>query len=118
MYTVRLVKDLFEWRQSVEESLQNGDQRDIMEYKLLNRAIEKLKWDFKSGQILTKKSYPSAYKEYSMKYAEEVKIDKLWVLKISKDWRVIYTVVGSEVEIISFILDSMNHKKYEQKFNF
>jgi Txe/YoeB family toxin of Txe-Axe toxin-antitoxin module len=118
MYRVRLVKELFEWKTEIEEKAKRGDKTDIKELKLLNKAIDKLKYDFKSGQILQKKVYPSAYKEYSKKYADEITIDKLWVLKISSDWRVIYTVVGNEVDIISFILDSMNHKKYDRKFNF
>jgi Txe/YoeB family toxin of Txe-Axe toxin-antitoxin module len=118
MYKVRLVNDLFEWKTKMEEMAEKGDKTNIIELKLLKKAINKLKQDYKSGQILTKKAYPSAYKEYSIKYADQVSIDKLWVLKISSDWRVIYTVVGNEVDIISFILDSMNHKKYDRKFNF
>lgn len=118
MYRVRLVRDLYEWKLKMEELSKKGDKTNIVELKLLNKAIDKLKQDYKTGQILQKKKYPSAYKEYSKKYANQVAIDKLWVLKISSDWRVIYTVVGNEVDIISFILDSMNHKKYDRKFKF
>lgn len=37
---------------------------------------------------------------------------------ITGAWRMIYTILGSEVEIISLILDIMNHKKYEKKFGY
>ena len=117
-YKVRLVKDLFEWKVKIEEAVKQGDASNSKELNLLNKAIAKLKEDFKVGQILPKKSYPEPYKEYSKKYANEVQIDKLWVLKISGDWRVIYTVVGNEVEVISFILESINHKRYDRKFHF
>lgn len=117
-YRVRLVRDLYEWKSKMEEEQRRGDKSNIEELKLLNKAIEMLKDDYKAGQILPKKTYPSAYKEYSRRYAGEIEIDKLWVLKVSSNWRVIYTVVGNEIEIISFILDSMNHKKYDRKFHF
>ena len=118
MYRVRLVRDLYEWKMKIEEEVKRGDKSNIKELRLLEKAIDQLKEDYKTGQILPKKIYPSAYQEYSRKYANEIEIDKLWVLKISGDWRISYTVVGNEVEIISFILDSMNHKKYDRKFHF
>ena len=118
MYRVRLVSDLYQWKLKIEEEQRKGDKSNMEELKLLENAIEKLKQNYKAGQILPKRTYPSAYKEYSRKYAEEIEIDKLWVLKVSSDWRVIYTVVGNEIEIISFILDSMSHKKYDRKFHF
>jgi len=118
VHRVRLVKELSERKQLLEEADKKGNKSNIKELKLLIKAIEQLKQDFKAGQILPKKTYPSAYKEYTKKYGAEVEIDNLWVLKISGDWRVIYTVIGNEVEIISFILDTMTHKKYERKLNF
>lgn len=118
MYRVRLVRDLYEWKVKIEEAVKKGDKTHLKELGLLNKAIDELKMDFKVGQILPKKIYPSAYKEYLRKYAQEISIDKLWVLKVSGDWRIIYTVVGDEIGVISFILDSMKHKEYDRKFHF
>lgn len=118
MYKVRLVTDLSGWKLKIETAVKKGDKTHLKELNLLNKAIEELKIDYKCGQIMPKKVYPSAYKEYSRRYAGEVDIDKLWVLKISGDWRIIYTVVGDEVEVISFILDSIKHKEYDRKFHF
>ena len=45
-------------------------------------------------------------------------VNNLWKANLSGAWRMIYTIRGSEVEIISLILDIMNHRDYSKKFKY
>lgn len=51
-------------------------------------------------------------------YIKEYDVNNLWKINLSGAWRMIYTIRGSEVEIISLILDIMNHKDYNKKFGY
>lgn len=44
--------------------------------------------------------------------------DKLWKLDLVGYWRLIYTITGDDVQIISFVLEIMNHKKYDKVFGY
>jgi hypothetical protein len=51
-------------------------------------------------------------------YVKNYDVNNLWKVNLSGAWRMIYTIKGSDVEIIALILDMMNHKDYEKKFNY
>jgi hypothetical protein len=51
-------------------------------------------------------------------YVKGYEVNNLWKVNLSGAWRMIYTIRGSEVEIISLILDIMNHKDYNKKFGY
>jgi len=53
-------------------------------------------------------------KEYVVKYG----VENLWKLNLSSFWRMIYTVRGSKVEVISILLEVLDHKKYGRKFGY
>jgi hypothetical protein len=51
-------------------------------------------------------------------YVHGYDANNLWKVNLSGAWRMIYTVRGSEIEIISLILDILNHRDYEKKFGY
>ena len=51
-------------------------------------------------------------------YIKEYDLNNLWKVNLSSAWRMIYTIRGSEVDIISLILDIVNHKEYNKKFGY
>lgn len=51
-------------------------------------------------------------------YVKNYDVNNLWKVNLSGAWRMIYTIRGSNVEIISLILDIMNHKDYDKKFKY
>ena len=53
-------------------------------------------------------------KDYVVNYG----VGNLWKVNLSGAWRMIYTIRGSEVEIISLILDILDHRSYEKKFGY
>lgn len=51
-------------------------------------------------------------------YIREYDVNNLWKVNLSGAWRMIYTIRGSEVDIIALILDLMDHKEYNKKFGY
>lgn len=51
-------------------------------------------------------------------YVRDYDVNNLWKVNLSGAWRMIYTIRGGEVEIISLILDLLNHKDYDKKFKY
>ncbi len=51
-------------------------------------------------------------------YIKDYDVNNLWKVNLSGAWRMVYTIRGSEVEIISLILDIINHRDYEKKFKY
>jgi mRNA-degrading endonuclease YafQ of YafQ-DinJ toxin-antitoxin module len=116
MYKVRLLDKVIARRKEIEEELRRGDRRNEREYKLLLKGIERLKWNYKFGAHISRKKHPAAFNYYRNKYG--IEFDNLWKLNVSSDWRMIYTIVSSEVEVISFILDLVDHKQYDRIFGY
>lgn len=80
-------------------------------YKSLERATDDLKRNPFCGIQIPKRQIP---KTYVSKY----KIDNLWKYNLPDAWRLIYSVAGSEVEIIAILLEWFPHKEYEKRFNY
>ena len=45
-------------------------------------------------------------------------VTHLWKLNLDRYWRMIYTIVGDEVRLVSIIIEVLNHKKYDRKFGY
>ena len=79
--------------------------------KALKRTIERLKENAYCGERIPHKLIP---KEYIEKY----NIDNLFWYKLPMGWRLVYSVVANNIEIISFIIEYFDHKTYERRFNY
>lgn len=79
----------------------------------LHKKIELIKSNVHYGNPIAKKLIP---KEYKSKYG----ISNLFRVKLPKFWRMLYTLTNgeSEIEIIAFVLDVLNHKRYDKKFGY
>jgi Txe/YoeB family toxin of Txe-Axe toxin-antitoxin module len=89
-------------------SLKNNDPLK----KSITNAIKKLRKNVFSGIQMPKRLIP---KEYIQKY----KINNLWKYNLSGGWRLLYAVSPEdEIEIISAILDWLDHKTYEKKLKY
>jgi len=90
------------------ESLKTEDPRL---YKEVVNALESIKQNAFFGRNVRKELIP---KEIVKKH----NIDNLWIYNLRKDWRLIYTIAGSRIEVLAIILDWMDHKDYEKLFGF
>ncbi|MFH1408814.1 MAG: hypothetical protein ABIH34_02820 [Nanoarchaeota archaeon] len=52
------------------------------------------------------------------KYIINYDVNNLWKVNLSGAWRMIYTIRGSEVDVLALILDIYNHREYEKVFNY
>lgn len=45
-------------------------------------------------------------------------VDNLWVADLTGYWRMLYTLKGTEIEILCFVLEIVDHKKYDKLFGY
>ncbi len=80
--------------------------------KSLRKAISDLKENVFCGEKISHKLIP---KEYIKKY----KIDNLFWYKLSKEWRLVYSVAGNNIEVLAIIIEYFSsHKEYERRFRY
>ncbi len=79
----------------------------------VNKKIALIKVNIHYGDPIAKKLIP---KEYKIKYG----VANLFRVELPKFWRMLYTLTNgnSEIEIIAFILDVIDHKEYGKKFGY
>lgn len=92
-----------------ERGIENSQNMQL--YKSIERAKNNLKIDPQFGIHIPRK-YVS--KSTSTRYGT----DRLWKINLVGYWRLIYTIVGDEIKIISFVLEFMNHEKYNKVFGY
>ena len=77
----------------------------------IKRAINLLKENPFSGDQIPKRIIP---REYVKKYD----VENLWRIELANRWRLIYTITGNKLEIVSFVIDIFNHKNYDKTFGY
>lgn len=45
-------------------------------------------------------------------------VDNLWVADLTGYWRMLYTLKGGQVEILCFVLEIIDHKRYDKIFGY
>lgn len=93
------------------DELKNGKTEEQDLYYFLSQAFNNLTINAHSGIQIPKRLIP---KVYTKKYS----IDNLWKYDLPKGWRLIYSVTGKSIEVISIILEWMDHKEYERRFGY
>ncbi|MFH0862367.1 MAG: hypothetical protein V1875_04980 [Candidatus Altiarchaeota archaeon] len=88
-----------------------GDGESEYLLKLVDKGIAKLAEDLTCGVKIPKRLWP---KEYVTEYG----INNLWKLNLDSYWRMIYTIVGDQAQLIGIILEVLDHKKYDRKFGY
>ncbi|MFA4960226.1 MAG: hypothetical protein WC548_01035 [Candidatus Pacearchaeota archaeon] len=92
-------------------SLKEGKFEEKQLFEFVNRAIDDLKENPFCGVKVPKNLWPK-------KYIKENQIANLWKYNLPNAWRLTYTIIGDEVKIVSMILEWMDHKSYEKRFNY
>ncbi len=93
------------------DKLANGKFEDKELHKFITRAISDLKIDPFVGTQIPKQVWP---KEYIVKF----EIKNLWKYDLPNGWRVVYTIRGSELDILSILIEWYDHKNYERRFKY
>ena len=81
--------------------------------KAVDKKVELIKANPHYGDPVGKNKIPNEYKQ---KYG----VTNLFRVELPSYWRMLYTLTDgeSEVEIIAFVLDVIDHKTYDKKFGY
>lgn len=79
--------------------------------KAIEREEENLLIDMHKGIQIKKDLIPR-------EYVDDYGVSNLWKINLPDYWRMIYTIVGNEFEIITILLEFMDHKEYNRKFGY
>jgi len=93
------------------DKLKESKTEDKKLHEWINRALDDLEENSFCGIQIPKKLIPE---EYIKKYG----IDNLWKYDLPRGWRLIYSVANNEVNVLSIILEWMDHQNYERRFNY
>jgi len=94
-----------------EQAVNSKIERTIL--NSLNKKLELIRTNLSYGESVPKNLVPKEYKE---KYG----VTNLFRIELPKFWRMLYTITEgeSEIEIIAFALDVIDHKKYNKIFGY
>ena len=86
---------------------------ELQIFETINKKVELIKANFHYGQPINKSKIPA---EYRRKYG----VTNLFWVKLPHAWRMLYSLAGDEreIEIIAFVVDIVDHKKYSRKFGY
>ena len=79
--------------------------------KSINRVRDLLKQNPFAGDQVLKRLIP-------LKYIQKFDVDNVWRIELADRWRLVYTITGNQVEIITFIMDIFDHKNYDKVFGY
>lgn len=87
--------------------------KERMILKAVNYKMELIKNNFQYGEPIAKDLIPE---EYLIKY----RVHNLHRVELPDFWRMLYSVIAgnSEIEIVAFILDIIDHQSYDKKFGY
>lgn len=97
----------------VGEELQRGITSSVNQSIL--RSIERVRGWLKDNPFAGEQVQKSLIPKF---YVEKYSIANLWRIDLSNYWRLIYTIQSNEVEIIDFVLNIVDHKKYDKIFGY
>ena len=92
-----------------QEGINNSDSQQLL--KSIENSIARLLTNPQSGLHIKRINIPTDTKK---RYGT----DRLWKMNLAGYWRMIYTLTGDQLRVISFILEFMNHKQYNKRFKY
>lgn len=93
------------------EQLKNTQTEDKKLYKWICRAFKDLEENAFCGVRIQKKLIPRVY-------IDKYKIDNLLKYDLPNGWRLLYSVANGQICVLSIVLEWMDHKSYERRFNY
>lgn len=95
--------------QQIKSGKENTEEMQLL--KSIHQKKEFIKYNPFYGDNISKNIIPKAY---VIKYDTK----NLWRVELTNYWRMLYTIKGDQIEIICFILDIIDHKRYDKKFGY
>jgi hypothetical protein len=95
--------------QERELGVENSSNMQLL--KSIDREKDNIKIDPQYGVHIPRKNISKAV-------VNRYGTSRLWKVDLVGYWRMIYTITGDEVKIIAFVLEFMDHKKYDKVFGY
>lgn len=111
MTEIQLSQEFSKEFANLQKRVEKGEGEAEYLLRLIEKGIAKLVEKHQAGQKIQKKLWP---KYYVQKYG----INNLWRLQLDKYWRMIYTLIGEKVRIVTVILEVLDHKEYNKRFGY
>src|SRR3989344_1812225 len=92
------------------DELKKSTTEDEQLYEWISRALVDIQKNVFCGIQIPKSLIP---KEYTKKYG----VRNLWKYNLPNAWRLLYSIEGRDVKIISIILEWVDHEKYNKIFD-
>jgi hypothetical protein len=82
-------------------------------FNAVRKKIDLIKANPHYGDSIQKRLIP---REYVVKYG----VNNLFRVELPKYWRMLYTLTEgeSQIEIVAFVLEIIDHKKYDKRFGY
>ncbi len=93
------------------DKLKNSKTEDRRLYGWVSRALGDIQKNAFCGIQIPKNLIPA---EYFRKYG----VRNLWKYNLPNAWRLLYSVKGGDVKIISIVLEWLDHQNYERRFRY
>ena len=97
-----------------EKTKKAFEELEVSDNKMFNwliRAFNDIEENAFCGIQIPKRLIPK-------EYAQKDKVKNLWKYNLPNAWRLLYSVENQEILVVSIILEWMDHKTYEKKFNY
>jgi len=101
-----------ETKQSFLSLSKSEKQEDLRLFKKLTHVFERLKSNSFCGIQIPKKQIPDYYTKLFGQ------LPNLWKYNLSGSMRLIYFISSNEDEVMSVIVEWMNHHEYENRFGY
>jgi hypothetical protein len=109
----KTVKVLFseEAEQCYQQLLQDSSKLRCSLIRAIDQKIEFLKINPYYGNPISKKLIPIEYKK---KYD----VKNLYRIELPQFWRMLYTLINDEIEIVALVIDITDRRNYDKKFGY
>jgi len=77
----------------------------------IHRVRDLLKQNPFAGDQVPKRQIP-------LKYIQKFDAENVWRIELADRWRMVYTITGNQVEIVTFVMDIFDHEDYDKVFGY
>lgn len=92
-------------------NLKQGQNNEKELYKFLERAFKDIEQNGFCGIQVPKNLIPRSY-------IQKYEVTNLWKYDLPNAWRLLYSIKGNKLLVISIVIEWMNHKDYERRFKY
>jgi len=96
---------------SIKTAFEKLKKEDPKFYKFILRAFLDIEENAFCGIQIPKRLIP---KEYLRRYG----VKNVWKYNLPDAWRLIYSIEGKDLIVFSIVLEWVDHKSYERRFNY